>query len=213
VRGAEAIRVIAGVVALLALLVAIVTSRELATGAQAVLESDAAAARGDLATATSRARDAAEAVAPGSPYPRQGYLRLEAIAQGAEARREERGAITAWGAMRAAATATSGPLVATDGWRALADDGLVRVGSGGQVAAAPGEVHASEATLRTALAHEDAPSAGFLTLLGAGALAFFAGCGRLAFAARDFDALRKEKVALVAAIAGAVLYAIACFRA
>jgi hypothetical protein len=74
-------------------------------------------------------------------------------------------------------------------------------------------VHASEATLRTALAHEDAPSAGFLALLGAGALAFFAGCGRMAFVARDLDALRKEKVALAAAFAGAVLYAIAYFRA
>lgn len=211
--GAGAARVAAGTVGLFALLAGIATARELGIGAQAVVNSDAAAARGDLATATARARDAAEAVAPGSPYPRAGYVRLQAIAQAAEARTDPRAAIGAWGAMRAAATATSGPLVATNQWRALADDGLVHAASAGPAGAAPGEVHANEATLRAALAREDAPPAGLLALLGTGALAFFAGCGRIALGARDFASLRKEKLALVAAFAGAVLYAIACIRA
>ena len=93
--GANAARIGAGVVALCALLVAVATAKELSVGAQAVIDSDAAAAHGDVATATARARDAAEAVAPGSPYPREGYTRLEAIARAAETRRDERAAVTA----------------------------------------------------------------------------------------------------------------------
>ncbi|MGO8994278.1 MAG: hypothetical protein ACLQVI_13195 [Polyangiaceae bacterium] len=213
VSAANAIRVVLAAVALAALLVGIATARALAEGAQAVKDSDAAVARGDLATATMRARDAAEAVAPGSPYPREGYERLEAIAHVAEARLDERGATAAWGAMRAAATATAGPLIRTDTWRALADDGLVRAGTGfATPGAVTGEVHASEATLRTALGREDAPSAWLLTLLGAGALGFFAGCARLALAAKDLATLRHEKLALAAVAVGMSLYALVSLR-
>jgi hypothetical protein len=204
-------RALVGIVLLFGLLMSITTTRELNAGAAALTDSDGAVARGDYATGTLRARDAAEAVAQGSPYPGEGYRRLEAIARAAEARSDERTAVAAWGAMRSAATATSSPLRSTDAWRALADDGLVRAGSHAAPDAA--EAHASEATLRTALAHEDAPSTGLLGLLGLGALAFFAGCGRLALAARSFGALAQEKLALVAVVAGAVLYAMACFRA
>jgi hypothetical protein len=170
-----ATRAVLGVVLFVALLVGIATTRALGAGASALADSDGANARGDYATATMRAHDAAEALAPGSPYPRQGYARLEAIARAAEARNDERGALAAWGAMRAAATATSSPLSSTDAWRALADDGLVRVGAHPGVDS--GEAHASEATLRASLDHEDAPTTGLLALLGFGTLAFFLGCG------------------------------------
>jgi hypothetical protein len=219
----SAARLVVGALGLLALLVAVATVRQISAGARAVIDSDAAAARGDLAAATARARDAAEAAVPGSPYPREGYARLEAIARAAEAKRDERGAVAAWGAMRAAATATSAPLLGTGAWRALADEGLVRAGSAapeawrGEEGATPppasGEVHASAETLQAALAREDAPPTGLLALLGAGALAFFAGCARLAVAAGDFAAFRRERAALAAATLGAILYAIACFRA
>jgi hypothetical protein len=210
-RFASAIRVSLGVVALFAVLIAVATARELRIGSQALADCDAASKRGDLATATARARDAAEAAVPGSPYPREGYRRLEAIARAAEGRRDERRAIAAWGAMRAAATATSAPLLATDPWLALADDGLIRVGAQTQLQA-PGEVHASTDALRTALAHEDAPSVALLALLGVGCVALFAGLSRLLVAARDFSSLKREKIALATAMAGGLLYAVACFR-
>jgi hypothetical protein len=208
---ADGTRIAIAAAAITALFLGVATAREIHAGVEAVIDSDAAAARGDLAAATARARDAAEAAAPGSPYPREGYTRLEAIARGAEARRDERGAIAAWGAMRAAATATGAPLVSTDAWRALADEGIVRTGA--QVEGSPGEVHASEDTLRTSLAREDAPATGILALLGAGAAAFFAGLGRLAFTARNVATLRREKLALAAALVGGLLYAVVCLRA
>ena len=40
-----------------------------------------------------------------------------------------------------------------------------------------------------------------------------AGPATIALAARDLASLRREKLALAATFAGAVLYAIACFRA
>jgi hypothetical protein len=209
--GAGAARVGVGAAGLVAVLLGVATAMELSVGSQAVVDSDQAATRGDLATATARARDAAEAVAPGSPYPREGYTRLEAIARAAEGRQDERAAVAAWGAMRAAATATSAPFVSGDAWRAMADEGLIRAGA--QRDSVPGEVHASEGTLQKAVAREDAPPTGLLALLGAGAAAFFGGFGRLAYAARDLAAMRREKVALAAAGAGAILYAVACFRA
>jgi hypothetical protein len=158
-----------------------------------------------------RARDAAEAAAPGSPYPREGLARLEAIGRAAETRGDERTAVHAWGAMRAAATATSGVLGPSAAWVTLADEGVVRAGARPLVPSP--EVHAREATLRAALGHEDAPSVAMLVLLGVGGLAFFAGCARIAVAARDADALRRERWAIAAAGLGALIYAVACLRA
>jgi hypothetical protein len=206
----RALQIGVGAVALLTALGAVATARELTIGSQAVADSDAAAKRGDLTTAIARARDAAEAAVPGSPYPREGYGRLEAIARAAEGRRDERRAIAAWGAMRAAATATSAPLIATEPWLALADAGVIRVGAPRDQA--PGEVHSTEDALRTALSHEDAPPAVLLALLGAGAAAFFAGVSRLLVAARDVSSFKREKVALAATMAGGILYAVACLR-
>jgi hypothetical protein len=194
-----------------ALVVGIATARSAAAGSRALVDSDAATALGDYGTAIARARDAAEGVAPGSPYPRGGYARLEAIARAAEARRDERTATASWAAMREAATASSSPLGPTDAWRGLADEGLVRVGAAER--AADAEVHAREATLRAALAHEDAPATGMLAVLGLGAAAFLAGCARLAFAARDLRAVGRERLALAAVGGGAIIYALVCLHA
>jgi hypothetical protein len=163
----------------LAIVVGVGTTRALASGARALAACDEAEARGDLVTAIARARDAAEAAAPGSPYPQGGYARLEAIARAAEARSDERFATAAWAAMREAATATSSPLASTGAWRALADEGVVRVGAA-ERAAGSAEVHAREATLREVVAREDAPSPGLLTLLGVGGAALLAAFLRLA---------------------------------
>jgi hypothetical protein len=190
-----------------ATIAAIVSAREMRLGARACAAMDAA---GDAATAIARARDAAEAVVPGSPYPRRGYERLEAVARDAEAHGDEPTAITAWGAMRTAADATAGPLVATSAWRALADEGLLRVGA--HPLAPSAEVHATEDILRASLARDDAPAAGWLALLGLGALAFLGGVARLAWAARDLAALRGERAAMIGTTLGALLYALACLR-
>jgi hypothetical protein len=203
-------------VGMLALLLGIATARQVELGRGAVRDADAALARGDLGAAVARARDAAEALAPGSPYPKEGYTRLEGIARSAEARGDETVAVAAWGAMRAAATASESPLASRGPWVELADDGLVRAGSRPLVPSA--EVHASEAALRAALArrehHEnETPPAGTLTLLGAGALAFFAGIARLGAAVHRGSPLVRERAALAAALLGGVAYAVVCLRA
>ncbi len=108
-----------GVVALLALLLGVSTARELSIGSEALLDADAAAARGDVATAIARARDAAEAAAPGSPYPRQGYAPARsARARGGGQEGRAGGDCGLQGAMRAAATATSASFVGAEAWRA-----------------------------------------------------------------------------------------------
>lgn len=216
-------RALAAVLALVCLVAGVAAARQLGVGKEALIDSDAAAARGDLVGALARAREAAEAVAPGSPYPKQGYARLESIARGAEARGDERTAVAAWGAMRAAAAATNAAGDEANAWTQLADDGLARSGSRPLVPGRPagdnawasqsGEIHASEPLLRASLARDDLPSTLVLTLLGAGALAFFAGCARLAVTARDRAALRREWMALAAAIAGAVIEVAVYLRA
>ncbi len=201
-------------VALVALLFAVSTAREIARGRAAVADADAAIAKGDTELAIARARDAAEAAAAGSPYVRPGYDRLETLARTAEARGDERTALEAWGAMRAASAATAGPLGGSEAWSALADDGIARVGAGPTVPT--GEVHATTAAIRAELEKEDAPSWVLLTLLGAGALTFFAGTARLAVVAGGPLTLKgvvtKEAWALAATALGAVVYTVVCLR-
>ncbi len=217
---AASIRVGLGCALVVALGLGVGTARELQLGARACADSDAALARGDASAAVARARDAAESVAPGSPYPRRGYERLESIARAAEAHGDERGAVAAWSAMRAAAAASEGPLVAPGAWRSMAEEGLARWGSGagGQTtassyAAPDGEVRASRDAIAAALAADDVPPASLLALLGAGGFAFFAGAVRLAWAARDRGSLLRERAALAATALGAGLYLVACLRA
>ena len=201
---------VAGFIALGAAL-SIGTAREIRTGAQAMRESDAALARHDTHGAMLAARDAAEACAPGSPYVRAGFARLESLARDAEARRDERSAISAWSAMRAAAASTRGPFVSTDSFRALAEDGIARDGSRADAASA--EVHATEPLIRASLARDEGPSSLSLALLAMGGLGFFAGAFRLAFAARDLASLRRERLATLVTAAGLALYILACLRA
>ncbi len=198
--------------------------REIGLGSQAVLDSDAAATRGDFATAIARARDAAEAAAPGSPYPRDGYARLEAIARDAEAKRDERRAVAAWGAMRAAATAaTNAPLsprrtAPASARRRRLGAGRVRRGRARPVRYTPERGRPARSTRRSRSCARRpggrsprrwVPS----PCSAAGALAaFFVGCGRLLFAGQDVAALRRERVALLATVVGALLYAVACIR-
>lgn len=205
-----------GLAAAIALVLGAFTLVELRAGQRALVACDAAIAAHDVPTAIARARDAAFAFVPGSPYSPAGSSRLEALARDAETRGDTRDAILAWSALRAAATATSSPFVSNDSLRAVADDGIARVGSRPPVAALAAEVTPSEPVLRAALARDDTPSPFAFVFLGAGALAFFAGAARLAVVARDvpsLGSLRREKLALVITALGLAGYVIASLRA
>ena len=210
-------RVAAGIALLVALLVAVATVRQVREGARAMEESDAALAAGDLPRAVAGARAAAEARVPGSPYPPRAYDRLAALARDAEARGDERVAILAWAAMRAAALETSGLGTgdATERWRAAASEGIARVGArswSGPSARATSEVRPAQAALEASLARSDLPDAATFLLLAAGGAAFFGGVARLLWVAGDRAALRRSHVAALAALAGGVAYVLACVR-
>ncbi len=202
-----------GLSAAIALVLSAFTLVELRAGQRALLACDAAIAARDVPVAIARARDAAFAFVPGSPYSRAGYERLEALARDAETRADTADAILAWSAMRAAATATSSPFGSNDAWRALADDGVTRAGSRPPVASAAAEVTPSEAMLRGSLSREDTPSPFAFVALGFGSLAFLLGAARLAATVRDGASLRREKVALAIAAVGLASYVIASLRA
>lgn len=142
--------------------------RQLTVGSRAVLDCDAALERDDQRAAIGHARAAAEAVLPGSPYPRRGYERLDRIATQAENRGDDATAMAAWRAMRAAATETRGLGVGSAEWRARADEGVARAAA--REAPAPDPAVVSEL-----LGREDAPSNAMLFALGglfAGALIY-----------------------------------------
>src|SRR4029077_2328210 len=107
--------------ALLALLVttsvlAVAAARERSIAEREAAAADAAAARSDWLEAVGHARAAAEAMLPGSPWPDQGFRRLEATGHDAEARGDLETALLAYGAMRTASLATRSILARNDAW-------------------------------------------------------------------------------------------------
>ncbi len=160
----------AGIV-LLAALLGTAEARAWSAGAAAVGESDAALVRGDARMAIAYARTAAEAAVPFSPYPREGYARLESIARNAEKKGDLDVAGFAWRAMRSAATATR-PASAAIGRVAEADDGILSVARR-SLASGVALRGADESVLRDELATDETPSpwAAFLVTFGALALA------------------------------------------
>jgi hypothetical protein len=113
---------VAGVVVLAVLLVAIVHQYAIGQTQAAAAESDAG--RSDWPGAITHARAAAEAGAPGSRWPDEGFRRLEAIGHDAEARADGRTALVAYGAMLTAASDRFG----MGPWRARAEVALARLG-------------------------------------------------------------------------------------
>jgi hypothetical protein len=186
---------------LLVVVVAIVTARQLQTGHAEVDLADAAARKSDWPMAVAHARAAAEALAPGSPWPERGWLRLAAIGHDAEARGDDETALLAYGAMRAAALATRGPL---SGWakrRAQAEEGLARVAASER---SPAVQHVTAESMLDALRETEPPATWLLCTLAAAALAMMAGLARLAWLGRDAAGAR---VAQVVAAAGLLAYA------
>jgi hypothetical protein len=118
----------AGVLAALALasVLSVGLVRQVTTGARAMQASDEAQSAGDARGAIDGARAAAEALLPGSPYPRRGMERLAQIGRDAEARGDDALAAVAWRAMRTAAEETRS-LGGGDAWLTEANAGLARV--------------------------------------------------------------------------------------
>jgi hypothetical protein len=154
---------------------AALTARELSLGESGVQDCDALLARGDLAGAIDAARSAAEACAPGSPYPERGYARLEAIARAAEEREDDATAAAAWRSVRSAAMAST----SATAHRQLADEALARLATHTRGAALPVDPAAAQASMVAALRRDDRPATATFVALGAGAATFFAGMVQL----------------------------------
>lgn len=182
--------------------VAIVTVRQVATGRAEVAMADEAAGKSDWAEAIAHARAAAEALAPGSPWPERGWLRLEAIGHDAEARGDDETALLAYGAMRAAALAIKGP---GSGWqrrRDQADEGLARVAASLRDPTGP---KVTAESMLDALRTDDTPPTWGLLTLAAAAIAMIGGLGRLAWLGPE---AARARVAQAVAAAGFVAYAV-----
>jgi hypothetical protein len=184
-----------------ATVVAIVTWREWTTGREEVTAADAAAERSDWVEAITHARAAAEALAPGSPWPRRGWLRLEAVGHDAEARGDDATALAAYSAMRTAALATRAIGSGSGPWQAKADEGLARV-AGSQRTLGP---HVSSDSMLEALRAGETPSVGKLAALSLASIAVLGGLGWLVLLGEDG---RKARLAQSMAAAGFVLYAV-----
>jgi hypothetical protein len=152
------------------------TAHEVRIGRREVEAADAAAARSEWADAVAHALAAAEARAPGSPWPWRGAHRLEAIGRGAEARGDEPIARLAYGALRAATVATRTIGRDPDGWRQRADEGLARTTRGSHAGARD-----SPDAMLQALQREPPPVGAALTALAVAAVAIAGGLARLAW--------------------------------
>ena len=177
-------------------------ARETAIGRDSVAAADAAAAKSDWPEAIARARAAAEALVPGSPWPERGFRRLESLGHDAEARGDDPTALLAYGAMRTAALETRAVGSRTAHWQLAAEEGLARVASSSKETAA---ARLSAESMLAALRDETAPSTGRFAVLAAAAVAMISGLGFLAVGAVRGPGAR---VARGVVAAGFVAYAI-----
>lgn len=182
--------------------VAIVTVREVAIGRAEVALCDAAVQKSDWPEAIGHARAAAEALVPGSPWPEQGWMRLEAIGHDAEARGDDETALLAYGAMRAAALATRGPASGGAMRRAQAEEALARVAASGRDPTGP---HATTDAMLEVLRDKAPPPPWLLVALAASAIATLTALGRLAWLG---DAAAKARVTQGVAALGFIAYAL-----
>jgi len=195
-------RVLVVVALVVVALVTIVTVREVAMGRAEVSLCDAAVQKSDWPEAIGHARAAAEALVPGSPWPEQGWMRLEAIGHDAEARGDDETALLAYGAMRAAALATRAP---GSGWarrRSQSEEALARVADASRDPTGP---HVTSDSMLEALRDRAPPAPWLLLALAASAIATLGALGRLAWLG---DAATKARVTQSVAAVGFVAYAL-----
>jgi hypothetical protein len=209
---------------------AVAIASRVSAGAAAVTASDRALASGDRLLAIEEARAAAEAVAPGSPYPDRGYARLDALAREAESRDDDQTAAAAWRAMRTASIGTRGLGLAKDRELERANAGIARTATRVRGAArtelpgeapgvasgaasgvsSPGVSSPAERRVLDALARDETPPVRVFAMLGAGALLFFAGVARLVVLVPF--AWKEARLAAIASAIGVVLAALALVR-
>jgi hypothetical protein len=96
------LRALAWTASVLVLFTAVATLRAVLDGEREIVASDAAFDANDLHATIQHARRAASAYAPGAPHVERAYLRLLAVARGAEATGRPEIAMLAWQAERAA---------------------------------------------------------------------------------------------------------------
>jgi hypothetical protein len=199
-------------VALVTLLsLAIAWTSRATEGRRALLDADAALARGDLLEAILAARVAAEARCPGCGAPDEGFARLERIARDAEARGDDTTAFASWRAARAALLATS-VLSTTSPRCARADAELARFAHRIDAAAAAAGANptpaAAEERLRARFTESDVPAGASFALIGIGGLVFLACGARFAMsrAARSKLELGLAVTGAAVATVGALLF-------
>jgi hypothetical protein len=173
-------------------------------GEIALAKSRDALAKGDAVTAIARARDAAMARAPFSPYPAQALGMLAAIAQGAESRGDFDQAAFAWRALRVAIRATR-----TEGAESARLDesgrALVRLASRVCEGSQTRPPATCAAAAQAALLEDDLPATSVFAWLALGAVAFLAAG---AAALQTGDTRRRVVLGLVS-VAGAFVAALA----
>jgi hypothetical protein len=183
---------------LLVLVVGVSSARQVLAGGPELTLSDAAALKGDWPMAISHARAAAEAFAPGSPWPERAWQRLEAIGHDAEARGDDETALLAYGAMRAAALATRGPLTRWQTHRAHAEEGLARVAASERD---PRGRRETAASMLDALQESEPPATWLLAVLAAAAVGMLGGFARLAWLGPEAASARVPQVLTAVSLA------------
>jgi hypothetical protein len=209
VRGLSSALVVA-VVALAAM-----TYRAVSEGTPELALSDAAFNRGELADAVLHARRAATAYAPGAPHTRAALERLRAVAVGSEAVGDAQTARLAWGALRGAALETRHIGVPYEAELHEANSRLEHL-----AARTPEGDEAERARnarrLRSALSRVPGPSPWAAATLVCGFALALGGLGVVGVLGLTRDGrIVRDKLGLGLAVflAGAVLWAIAVYRA
>jgi hypothetical protein len=188
---------------------AVVTVREVAMGRAAAEAAERAAARSDWPDAIAKARRAAEALVPGSPWPPNGMRRLAAIGTDAEARGDLDTALLAYGAMRTAALETRTLWAPQSWWRRTAEEGLARVAASRKDPTMP---RVPVEAMLGALREDQAPPEVWLALLGVCALAMLLGLARLALTGTAGRGARVARAAVSAGFVGYVILVVANAR-
>jgi hypothetical protein len=189
-------------VALVAL--SVLAAREVAIGRTHLKGADDDATRGDWAGAIAHLRAAAQARAPGSPWPERAAARLEDLARAAEMRGDDDTALVAYGALRAAALSTRTIGSSRTSWRHEAEEGVARIADRRQAASGAHDAHERAASVRETLQREDIPPMWRLAAMTCALLSMVGGLSRVACGGQGRGG---AGTAGAIALAGLVVYA------